>query len=124
MNDKDELIKKVLQLRKERDLAIDNYNLARNELKSKMKQEKLHIIDNGEYQFIIEKRHKINYDLLRQKYPEIFAKGMVYRFDDLKAREYFPRDIIMSALDECAEGGTEFVKIQRHPKRRKRNKTG
>lgn len=120
----DSLLKTVLDLREKRDEAIANYNLARNVLKSYMNEKKLHIIDNGDYQFIVEKRHKVDYNLLKDKYPEIYAKGMTYKFDDLKAREYFPRDIIMSALDECAESETEFVKIQRKHKKRKGTKAG
>ena len=115
-----DITKKILDLRETRDEAIKDYNFAREVLKEYMKRRDLTSIDDGEHQFIIEKRHKINYDLLREKYPEIYAKGMTYRFDDLKAKEYFPKDIITRALDECAEGETEFVKVQRKPKKRKR----
>lgn len=119
MTQKEAMIKKVLDLRKRRDEAIDDYNYARSVIQEFMKQKDFDMIDDGNYQFILEKRHKVDYDLLREKYPEIYAKGMTYRFDDLKAREYFPKDIIMRALDECAEGVTEFVKIQRKPNKRK-----
>lgn len=120
MTQQEAMIKKVLDLREKRDQAIEDYNYARSVVQEFMKQKDLDMIDDGKYQFILEKRHKVDYNLLRDKYPEIYAKGMTYRFDDLKAREHFPRDIIIRALDECAEGVTEFVKIQRKPNKRKR----
>ena len=120
MTQQDAMIKRVLELREVKDKAIEDYNYARSVIQEFMKQKDLDLIDNGKHQVILEKRHKINYDLMREKYPEIYAKGMTYKFDELKAKEYFPKDIITRALDECSEGETEFVKIQRKHKKRKR----
>lgn len=123
MGQKEVLMNVVLEKQKEKNNIIEQYNKARELLQFYMEENDLDMIDDGEHQFIIETRHKVDYDLLREKYPEIYMKGMVYRFDDLKVKEYFPKDVVRKALDNCSERITTYVKIQRNPSKRKRTKT-
>jgi len=123
MGQKETLIAVVLEKQAEKDKAIEVYNKARELLQFYMQDNDLDMIDDGKHQFILETRHKVDYDLLKEKYPEIYMKGMTYRFDEIKAKEYFPKDILKQALENCAERITTFVKIQRNPSKRKGNKT-
>lgn len=123
MGQKEVLMEVVLEKQKEKNDIIEQYNKARDLLQYYMEENDLDMIDDGQYQFILETRHKVDYDLLKDKYPEIYMKGMTYRFDDLKVREYFPRDVVRKALDNCSERITKYVKIQRNPSKRKRTKT-
>jgi hypothetical protein len=123
MGQKETLIAVVLEKQAEKDKAIEVYNKARELLQFYMQDNDLDMIDDGTHQFILETRHKVDYDLLKEKYPEIYMKGMTYRFDEIKAKEYFPKDVLKQALGNCAERMTTFVKIQRNLSKRKRNKT-
>jgi len=123
MGQKETLISVVLEKQAEKDKAINIYNKARELLQFYMQDNNLDMIDDGKHQFIIETRHKVDYELLRDKYPEIYVKGMTYRFDEIKAKELFPKDVIKQALGNCAERTTTYVKIQRKLNRRKADKT-
>jgi len=123
MGQKETLISVVLEKQAEKDKAIDVYNKARELLQFYMQDNNLDMIDDGKHQFILETKHKVNYALLRDTYPEIYVKGMTYRFDEDKAKQLFPKDVIKKALSNCAERTTTYVKIQRKPNRRKADKT-
>lgn len=64
----------------------------------------------------VQRRHRIDEDKLREKHPQIFMSGMKYKFDERKAKRYYPKNVLENALKECSKGVSEFVKVQRKPK--------
>ena len=119
MKEEEQLILDIIKKRKEREKIVEEETALREQLLTLMQSKDLTKINTGKYVAVIEQKHKINEDALRNKYPEIFMSGMEYKFKEHKAKRFYPRNVVINAIENTSEGMTEYVKIRHKNKRRK-----
>lgn len=88
-----------------------------------MQEENKKKYSSYEYDCIIEKKHKLDNELMEEKHPDVFFAGLTYKFSEAKAKKRYPVNVIETAIQQCSKGGTEYVKIRPKSKRRKKKTT-
>lgn len=115
-----DMVDDVLSLFNEMDEVKTRYNEARSRLLDLLKKKgQTEVSFRGGNIVLVERYRKLNEPMLRSNYPEIYLAGMEYKFNQEKAKENYPRNIIKKALEECSEEVNEYVKIQFNRRRRK-----
>lgn len=113
----------VLRYKRQKEEYMEQEQQARKELLEMMQDADMDYLDIGGSEALVEQRHYVDEEKLKENYPEIYMKGATYKFSEPKARESFPRNVVDKAVRQNAERSEAYVKIRRKSKRKKRRGT-